>query len=281
VILLAGWALVSGRQLPIEPLRESGQSVTGAYEGWFGNPDGSYSLLFGYYNRNKKQELDIPVGPDNRIEPGGPDYGQPTHFLTDRQWGVFTVTTPKDFGTKKLTWTLTVNGKTTFIPGSLDPRYEVAPFIGVSGNTPPFISFEEGALGVNSPVGHSVSLTTTFPNPLTLTTWLSDDGKMPLGLEMDPIKPNPLNVRWSKFRGPGAVTFADNTPAPGKIESKVTPAPAVSGRATTTATFSEPGEYVLHVLATDATLEMDRGYQCCWSNAQVKVSVKPGVTSKQ
>jgi len=61
----------------------------------------------------------------------------------------------------------------------------------------------------------------------------------------------------------------------------VTPAPAVSGRATTTVTFSEPGEYVLHVLATDASLEAERGYQCCWSNAQVKVSVKPGVTSKQ
>ena len=38
------------------------------------------SLLLGYYNRNKTQALDIPIGPDNRIEPGGPDYGQPTHF---------------------------------------------------------------------------------------------------------------------------------------------------------------------------------------------------------
>ena len=281
VILLAGWALVSGRQLPLEPLRDSGLSVTGAYEGWFGNPDGSYSLLFGYYNRNKKQELDIPVGPNNRIEPGGPDYGQPTHFLTDRQMGVFTVTVPKDFGNKKLTWTLTANGKTTVIPASLDPLWEVAPFMGIGGNTPPFISFEEGALGVNGPRGHSGSLTTTFPNPLTLTTWLSDDGKLPPVVEDDPARPDPLNVRWSKFRGPGAVTFANNKPGPEKIESKVTPAPAVSGRATTTATFSEPGEYLLHVLATDASLEAERGYSCCWSNAQVKVSVKPGVTSNQ
>lgn len=281
VILLAGWALVSGQQLPLEPLRESGESVTGAYEGWFGNPDGSYSLLFGYYNRNTKQELDIPVGPNNRIEPGGPDYGQPTHFLTDRQWGVFTVTAPKDFGTKKLTWTLTANGKTTVIPASLDPLWELAPFIGVGGNAPPFISFEKGALGVNGPRGHSVSLTTTFPNPLTLTMWLSDDGKLPPTVDDDPAKPDPLNVRWSKFRGPGAVTFANNTPAPEKIESKVTPAPAVSGRATTTATFSEPGEYLLHVLATDASRHGEKGYQCCWSNAQVKVSVKPGVTSNQ
>jgi len=281
VILLVGWALVSARQLPLEPSRESGQSITGAYEGWFGNPDGSYSLLFGYYNRNTKQELDIPVGPNNRIEPDGPDYGQPTHFLTDRQWGVFTVTAPRDFGTKKLTWTLTANGKTTVIPASLDPLWELAPFIGVGGNAPPFISFEEGALGVNGPRGHSVSMVTTFPNSLTLTTWLSDDGKLPPTVEDDPAKPDPLNVRWSKFRGPGAVTFANSTPAPEKIERKVTLALAVNGRATTTATFSEPGEYLLHVLVTDASRHGEKGYQCCWSNAQVKVSVKPGVTSNQ
>ena len=85
----------------------------------FANSDGTFSILFGYYNRNHKQELDIPVGPDNQIEPGGPDQGQPTHFLTGRQWGVFTVTVPKDFGTKKLTWTLTANGTTTAIPASL------------------------------------------------------------------------------------------------------------------------------------------------------------------
>ena len=102
------------------PAHDSGQGVTPAYEGWFANPDGTFSILFGYFNRNQKQELDIPVGPDNRIEPGGPDQGQPTHFLPKRQWGVFTVTVPKDFGAKKLTWTLVANGKTTN-PAGLDP----------------------------------------------------------------------------------------------------------------------------------------------------------------
>ena len=63
-------------------IREKGSSVTGAYEGWYRNKDGSVSLLVGYFNRNTKQELDIPIGPNNRIEPGGPDQGQPTHFLT-------------------------------------------------------------------------------------------------------------------------------------------------------------------------------------------------------
>jgi hypothetical protein len=81
VVLL--WSL---QQLMVEPPHDSGQSVTAAYEGWFANADETSSLLSGYYNRNVKQELDIPIGRDNSIEPGGPDQGQPTHLLTRRQW---------------------------------------------------------------------------------------------------------------------------------------------------------------------------------------------------
>src|SRR5436190_14327741 len=66
-------ALLSAQLLPLEPVHESGASVTGAFEGWFKNSDGSYTLLFGYFNRNTKQELDIPIGASNSIEPGGPD----------------------------------------------------------------------------------------------------------------------------------------------------------------------------------------------------------------
>src|SRR5438874_12771456 len=98
--------LVFAQYVPMGPLHDSGQTVTPAFEGWFSNSDGTFSILFGYYNRNQKQELDIPVGPDNRIEPGGPDRGQPTHFLARRRWGGFTVTVPKDFGSSKITWTL-------------------------------------------------------------------------------------------------------------------------------------------------------------------------------
>src|SRR5262245_16749410 len=231
VILLAGWGLVWGQQLPLEPSHESGQSITGAFEGWFGNPDGSYSLLLGYYNRNTKQELDIPVGPNNRIEPGEPDQGQPTHFLIGRQWGVFTVEVPKDFGTKKLTWTLVANGKTTVIPMSLNSLWEVSPFIEASGNTPPFISFEEGKLGVQGPRGSSTKLTTTLSNPLALTVWVADDAKLPRTASQG-LRFAPVTVSWSKFRGPGAVTFANNRPEVEKIESKVAPIPAFSGKAT-------------------------------------------------
>src|SRR5262245_34094922 len=101
-ILVAAAMLACGQSLPLEPLHESGASVTGAFEGWFQNPDGSYSLLLGYYNRNQRQELDIPIGPDNRMEPGGPDRGQPTHFLPGRQWGLFVVNVPAGFGANKI-----------------------------------------------------------------------------------------------------------------------------------------------------------------------------------
>ena len=86
--------------LPLTPQSERGASISPAYEGWYPNADGSFSLLLGYYNRNAKETLDIPVGPNNRVDPGGPDQGQPTHFEVGRQWGVFVVKVPKDFGTE-------------------------------------------------------------------------------------------------------------------------------------------------------------------------------------
>src|SRR5947208_6160400 len=139
-------------QLPLEPAKDSGQSITGAYEGWYPNPDGSFSLLVGYFNRNQKETLDIPAGPNNRIEPGGPDQGQPTHFLPRRQWGVFTITVPKDFGDKKLTWTLTANGQPTSIPMTLNPLWVIEPFKDAGiGNTPPALRFEPGGIAYQGP----------------------------------------------------------------------------------------------------------------------------------
>src|SRR5262252_1488062 len=137
-------ALLWPQQLPFEPPHDFGQSITGAFEGWFPNPDGSFSILLGYYNRNLKQEVEIPVGSDNRIDPGGPDQGQPTHFLPGRQWGMFVVKVPADFGKNKLTWTIAANGQNLVIPASLHPDYEISPLIEAAvGNTPPVLRFQE------------------------------------------------------------------------------------------------------------------------------------------
>jgi len=265
--------LLWAQQLPFEPAQDFGQSVTGAFEGWFPNADGSFSILLGYYNRNLKQELEIPVGPENRIEPGGPDQGQPTHFLTGRQWGVFTIRVPKDFGEKKMTWTLTANGKTTVIPMNLNTLWEVEPFKEASGNTPPFIGFSEGGPFVQGPAGQSKSVTTILPEPADLTVWVADDATSPTAGPRP--KTVPVFVAWSKFRGPGEVKFENARPTVEKADFQAPPPATFSGKAVTKATFSQPGEYILRMVANDWTGDGGRGFQCCWSNAQVKVSVKP------
>ena len=64
------------------------------------------------------------------------------------------------------------------------------------------------------------------------------------------------------------VTFADAAP------------PVKDGRAVTSATFSEPGVYVLHAFADegsrgDATQSGGiPGFLCCWTNAQLTIVVK-------
>ncbi len=263
LIVSTALAAQAPAQLPLDPVRETGQSVIGAYEGWYQNADGSYSLLVGYFNRNQKETLDIPVGPNNRIEPGGPDMGQPTYFLPRRQWGVFVIKVPKDFGKSTLTWTLVANGQTTAIPLNLDPLWIVAPFKDVAiGNTPPSIRFDaEGDRQQGPPASISRSYTATVSSPLALTVWVADDGVRPPEARERPKTPS---ITWSKFRGPGNVTFDKAQPA---VDEK-------TGAATTKATFANAGEYIVRVQANDATGDGGGGFQCCWTNAHVKVVVK-------
>lgn len=279
-IILALSAFVGAAQLPMEPPHDSGQSVTGALEGWYKDADGKYRILVGYYNRNLKQELDIPVGPNNRIEPGGPDLGQPTHFIPGRQWGVFTIVVPNDFGEKKLTWTLVANKKTTVIPLNLNTLWEVSPYTEASGNTPPFISFDEGGSWVQGPPQKiSKELAATVGTPLNLNAWLADDMKGAFAAAAAAaagrgMRGAPVILTWSKFRGPGTVTFAKEKPQVEKTETKAPPSSAFIGKGTTTATFSAPGEYILEALVNDLSGEGGRGFQCCWTTAQVKIIVK-------
>jgi hypothetical protein len=272
-LAVAACVFLSAQSLPMEPAHESGQSITGAFEGWFPNSDGTFSILVGYYNRNAKQVIDIPPGPNNKIEPGGPDMGQPTHFLTGRQWGVFTIVVPKNFGDKRFTWTITANGKTTQIPLDINTLWEVSPFIEASGNTPPFIGFSESGPFVNGPKGQTTTLTDTIPEPLPLNVWLADDAKSPPGLG-GRGRGSAVTIAWSKFRGPGEVKFEKERPAVEKAEFKAPQGTEFTGKASTTATFTDPGDYILKIVANDSSGDGGRGFQCCWSNAYVKVTVK-------
>jgi len=138
-----------------EPFRSAGANVTPAYEGWFTNADGTHTFLIGYLNRNTSQVIEVPVGPNNRMEPGGPDLGQPTVFLPGRQVGVFTITVPKEFDRKqRLSWSITSNGLTTSVPFWMNEPYEVNPWTDVAvGNRPPVLRFDPKGPAMQGPVG--------------------------------------------------------------------------------------------------------------------------------
>jgi hypothetical protein len=260
-----------------EPPHESGQAVTASFEGWYPNADGTNTILIGYYNRNTKETFDIPVGPNNHVDPGGPDRGQPTHFLTGRQWGVFSITVPKDFGAdKKITWTLVANGKSTSIPFSLNPLWVISPFKDATSNTPPFIGFTDAGPFLQGPPRSIANTLTAAPQaPLPLTVWVADDANIPPSFAAFAKMLPTVTVTWVKFRGPGEVTFANAKPKAEKAEFKPPPPATYTGKAETTATFSDPGEYILEVAANDLSGVGGGGFQCCWTTAQVKVTVKP------
>jgi hypothetical protein len=269
MIVAAGLLTGSAQgQLPgVEPLHDSGQDVTPSFEGWFPNGDGTFSLSFGYMNRNLKEVVDIAIGPNNRMEPGGPDRGQPTHFLARRNMGVFTVTVPKDFGRQRLTWTLNRNGRANSTTGHLDDRWRIDVTEEVTiKNEAPVIRFEAGGASAMGTRPIVRSTTVAFPGPVTLDVFATDNEPPPPpplpGRTARPREPV-LTTTWQKYRGPGTVTFAAARPT-------IDPATA---RSTTTATFSEPGEYWLRVVTNDGSGPTGGAGQCCWTNGLVKVTV--------
>ena len=108
-----------------------GQAVIPAFTGWKDNPDGTFELYFTYFNPNWVEEVDIPIGPDNTIQPApfGPDAGQPTHFLPQVNRWQFSVRAPKDFGSKEVIWTLTSHGQTHRTYATLNPAYHIDDFL--------------------------------------------------------------------------------------------------------------------------------------------------------
>jgi hypothetical protein len=237
----------------------TGQNVVPVFEGWERNPDGSYDFIFGYLNRNYEEVLDVPVGPGNNIQPGGPDRGQPTHFYPRRTRKIFKVTVPKDWRLQdKLVWTLTVRGRTEVANGWLQPEWEVGQSeesttaLGEHNAAPVFLDGDSES--------HTISGRT-----IDLTVTATDDGipkprKVPADVT-DPDRPGVtaggVTVRWVQFRGPTRVEFS-------AAASKLVYGQPVSLK--TTATFSQPGDYVLLAVAGDGQLT---------SQKRVMVSVKP------
>jgi hypothetical protein len=275
--------------MPLAPPAVRGASVTPALEGWYRNADGTSTILIGYMNRNQSETFDVPVGPNNSIEPGGPDYGQPTRFELGRNYGVFSLTVPKDFGAKRLTYTISVNNQPQTITLGLPSGYQIEPFLrNDTGNTPPVVKLDPNGPELKGPpLGPAQTLTATVGQPITLTLYATDKGNT---ISQDPSAPattaatarggrqTPITVTWYKHRGPAGNTlkFDPVTPlvAADAEAVKLFQKPGdFTGKATTTATFNEPGEYWLRAQINDATGNGGGGDQCCWSNVLIKVNV--------
>jgi hypothetical protein len=247
-------------------LYSSGQNVVPVFEGWERNADGSFNMLFGYFNRNREEVVDVPIGPANRFEGTEADRGQPTHFYPSRNRYWFRVRVPSDFGPKELVWTLTSHGKTERAYATLHPNYVTDPSIqqlDIAGinlwwaeegvNMPPAVRID-GEPERHAQVGERVSL----------VAHVSDDGIPPA-----PKTPRRsryawygLRVAWFIDRGAPPVTFdppqfkvypdsTSNSPwTPGWSAPAVPP----DGRYAVFATFTAPGEYVVRVMAHDGGL---------------------------
>jgi hypothetical protein len=236
--VLTGLLLVCAVVLTYAQSYSSGQNASPAFEGWEKNGDGSFNFLFGYMNRNWEEELNVPIGPDNNIEPGGPDQGQPTRLLPRRNRFVFRVRVPADWGKQELIWTLTTKGKTEKAYASLKQDYFIDDVV---------IASETGALGAgtSSPeirankrpevkLDGDKTRWVKVGEPLTLVAWVADDG-VPKGraggvgsaprpsANVTPAVPrNPaftppsritvgkrvgLHLSWFVYRGDGSVRF--------------------------------------------------------------------------
>ena len=296
------------RRLPLAPNRPAGEAVTPFLEGWYANPDGTYTFSFGYFNLNTEETLEIPLGPNNFIEPAEFDGNQPTIFpgptvgagrrspgYSRHERGVFTVTVPAEYadGQKSIVWTLRVHEETHTLAARLGAnplQLDYGPR--AMGSVPPFLAFEEEGSQGQHPTGIALdeTLTTSVGSPMTIAVWVRDPSERlreALGVLYEQV---PLRLTWFTHQGPvgGDVVFNRvgepwRMPGAGEGEesededrlepyqNRVTPS---GGQSTVTATFSEPGDYVLRVRADNwSAHDSSAGDQCCWTNGYVNVSV--------
>jgi hypothetical protein len=227
-------------ELPVA--RQSGDSVQPVFEGWQRNADGTVNMWFGYFNRNQREIVDVPIGPANSFNTIV-DSGQPTHFYTRRNRYVFRVTLPKDWDKdKKLIWTVTAHGETCTAIGWLQPEWETDDGVrqmnaGGAGLAPPA-----------DPPNTAPKITSGSPDqtakvgqPVKLTVAAADDG-IPASRGRGH---GGLSFKWIQYRGPGLVMFDPET----------APVTAKTAESSTLATFSARGVYWVQAVASDGLLE--------------------------
>lgn len=255
VLLLSGadpsGPRLANAQTPAPTTYDRGQDISPTYDGWEQNDDGSYSLYFGYFNRNATEEVDVPVGPNNTFDGGVADRGQPTHFYPNRKWWVFKVDVPASWPKEqRLVWTLVTRGKTNQAKGWLQPEWQVDkdliaknaardPSLMTNGTNETDLDHENRPPVMTGSAPQVVNVADTMP----LTVTANDDG------HPKPI-PDPagrlqqgVRVRWIVYRGAGKVQFT-----PDIMGQRVFGKPATLD---TKVRFSAPGAYRLRAIASD------------------------------
>jgi len=227
-----------------------GQDVSPTFDGWEQNSDGTYTLHFGYFNRNSEEELDVPVGPGNNVDPGG-DRGQPTHLYPARKWWVFKVVLPKDWPKdRRAVWTLTTHGRTNQAKGWLQPEWEVDkdlisknaardPSLMTSGSNETDLDHENRPPSMTGSPAQTINLSDT----LTVTATATDDGRPKPIPDPEGRVQQGVRLRWILYRGAGKVRFEPDMMSqrlygkPATLETKVS--------------FAVPGAYRLRAIASD------------------------------
>ena len=260
---------------PLAPLKPAGDLVAPYFDGWYENPDGTFTLSFGFMNRNTEETVDVPLGENNYIEPSEFDGLQPTHFPSvyyfgfsgRRERGTFAIRVPADFGDRDVVWTLTHAGQSYSIPGRVtSPAYELSLRPAGLGSLPPTIRLtEDGAASTGREGIFAEGKTVRANEGLPLSIWVQDRGEQVPGSRIR-NRP-PITVYWVKHQGPGSAEFD---------RQRQTVNQEGWGEAATMVTFREPGEYILRA-RVDNFGAPDSGfdYQCCWSNAYLRVTVTP------
>ena len=254
----------------------AGQEVVPAYEGWEQNPDGSFNLVFGTMNRNWEEELHIPIGPRNQIEPGGPDQGQPTYFLPRRNRFLFRIRVPADFGDRELVWTLTSpNGETKQAYGTLKPDYFMDDNVRMANNGAGIFGELYNNAAPELTIAGALRRTAQVNEPVVLTAVARDEDGLPQARPMrptDPARPaanaplaaTGLRLSWFVYRGETDVVFDPpqikvwedtraNSNSPWGA-GWTTPPPPADNQWVVRATFDQPGTWVLRCIAHDGGL---------------------------
>jgi hypothetical protein len=268
--LAATIAVARGQDMAMSEIKyNKGQTVQPAFEGWTRNADGSFSMWFGYMNRNWEETPDISFGPNNGFGATGEDMGQPTHFLPRRQEFIFKVNVPADWPKDKdLVWTLNVNGAALKAYGSLWPVWEIDEQT-MSANNGGRVARTFG-----EPVNLAPKISAQLPKqrvevgqPLTLVVPVTDDGlptpeirrratggRVVADLDdkpRDPLTPaerGSFRVKWVQYRGAGSAKVTPEESLVLTGDRKVT---LTQGTSTTKVTFDKPGSYTLRAYALD------------------------------